>query len=195
MALPQQTYIASTSNGAWTDLVSGVATISSVLVNALSADAYVALRLRKADGTTSRIVPGNVLPTNSPHRPAVGGLSLGAGDKLQCLSDAPVDWLATATPGLAYASKLAASQGDSWVDLVTGPATVRALLVTKGGMDDAALGVQLRKNNGQTAAIIVREDLKEAGSKRLVAPIVLGAGDKLQVKSDYRVEWIATGVE
>ncbi|KRV76370.1 hypothetical protein [Pseudomonas citronellolis] len=195
MALPQQTYIASTSDGTWKDLVVGVATISSVLANALSSDAFIGLRLRKADGSTSRLIPGNLLPLNTPHRPALGGLSLGAGDKLQVLSDAPVDWIATGAPGLAYASSVLATSGGAWATLVTGPATVRAVLASHAGPADGALGMRLLKSSGQSAAIIVREAMGEAAGKRLVAPIVLGAGDKLQVMSDERIEWIATGVE
>ncbi|MNO46258.1 hypothetical protein D3C76_365420 [compost metagenome] len=194
MGLAQKTWIANTTGDTWTDLATGVATISSVLINALAADARVALRLVLKGGATSSILPGNLLGANLPHRPALGALSLGVGDKLQCLSSAPVDWIASGTPDLAYTSAVAVSKDSAWSDLVTGPAEVRTLLAAASGIGDTSIAIRLRKQSGAIASIVTTETIAGPGAKRLASTVALGTGDKIQVFSDRYVEWIATGV-
>ncbi|MFJ3259650.1 hypothetical protein ACIPK7_05305 [Pseudomonas sp. NPDC086581] len=194
MGLNLKTWVANTKNDAWADLAVGVATISSILINAIGADARVALRLVLKGGGTSYILPGNLLGANQPHRPALGGLSLSAGDKLQCTSSAPVDWIASGTPDLAYASAVGVSKDSAWSDLITGPAEVRTLIATAAGLGDTRLSIRLQKKSGATASIVTTETITGPSAKRLTSTVALGDGDKIQVFSDRYLEWIATGV-
>lgn len=194
MSIALKTWVANTTGDTWTDLAVGTATISSVLINTLAADARVALRLVLKSGTTAAILPGNLLGANQPHRPALGALSLGTGDKLQCMSSAPVDWIASGTPDLAYTSALGISKDSAWSDLLSGPAEVRMLLAVASGIGDTGIAIRLKKQSGAMAAIVTTETVTGPGAKRLASTVALGTGDKIQVFSDRYVEWIATGV-
>ncbi|MFJ3259640.1 hypothetical protein ACIPK7_05255 [Pseudomonas sp. NPDC086581] len=193
MAVPLKTWVGNSSGDTWVDLAAGTATLSSVLINALGTDARVALRLVLKSGATSYLLPGNLLQAGQAHRPAVGGLALGVGDKLQCLSDARVDWIASGTADLPYSSAVAVSKGSAWSDLLAGPGAVREVFAAFTGIGTATLSLRLQKAGGAVAALVEGETLTEASAKRLVSTLALETGDKLQVWSDRHVEWIATG--
>lgn len=191
--MAKQTYTATTKDGAWTTLVTGEATVASLIINATVETTLVSLRVTLAGGTSSYILPLNTLPFNSPNRLALGGISLKAGDKLEALSNSPVDWVTTTITGIAYISRVASSaETNNWVTLTTGPCTVRGVFVScpSGG----AVGIKLKKASTE-ASIVLSEELKAGGSKRLMIPIVLAAGDNLQVQGSGTAYWIATGVE
>ncbi|MGE9760921.1 hypothetical protein [Pseudomonas sp. PDM20] len=194
MSIALKTWVTNTTGDTWTDLAVGTATISSILINALGTDARVVLRLVLKGGATSYILPGNLLGANQPHRPAPGGLSLSAGDKLQCMSSAPVEWIASYTPDLAYTSAAGVSRDSNWSDLISGPAEVRTLLASVSGLGEAQLSIRLRKQSGATASIVTRETISGPSAKRLTSTVALCAGDKIQVFSDRYLEWVATGV-
>lgn len=190
--MAKATYINATSGGNWVDIVAGECTVASLVMNATSQDTIVALRILKGGTTPSVIIPCNFLKYNAPHRPAVGGIALKPTDKLQCLSEYPVDWITTTITGTAYNTLVAASpSGKAWTTLVSGPITVRAIFacVPYGGV----VGIRLHKT-ASDAAVVLAEDVAVAGSKRLVTPIVLATGDSIQVQSTESAQWIATGV-
>lgn len=190
--MAKQTYIANTKDGVWTTLVTGECTIASLIITATQATTLVTLRLTLASGGgSSYILPSNTLPFNNPNRLAIGGLSLKAGDKLEAMSTAPVDWITTAITGVAYKSYVVTSPDTrAWTTLVTGPATIRGVFVSTGG--SGSVGIRLHKT-ALDASIVLSEKLSSGGSKRLMMPIVLAAGDSLQVSGNTRAFWIATG--
>ena len=191
--MAKQTYTATTKDGAWTTLVTGEATVASLIINATVETTLVSLRLTLANGTSSYILPLNTLPFNSPNRLAIGGISLKVGDKLEALSNAAVDWVTTTITGIAYKSNITTSPGTgAWTNLVSGPCTVRGLFVSTPSAGTA--GIRLKKAASE-ASIVLSEELKVGGSKRLMIPIVLAAGDSLQVQGSGQAYWIATGVE
>ncbi|MNC31331.1 hypothetical protein D3C75_796480 [compost metagenome] len=190
--MAKQTYINATTGGSWVDIVAGECTISSLVMNATVQDTIVALRILKGGTTPSAIIPSNNLEFNSPHRPAVGGISLKATDKLQCLSEFAVDWITTVVTGAAYDSAVVTSPaGNAWTTLTSGPATVRAIFASMAS--GGTLGIRLHKT-ASDAAIVLSENVSVAGAKRLLTPIVLAAGDSLQVQSSNSAQWIATGI-
>jgi len=190
--MAKATYINNTSGGNWVDIVVGECTIASLVMNATSQSTLVALRILKGGTTPSLILPGNTLSFNSPHRPAVGGISLKATDKLQCLSEFAVDWVTTVVTGPAYSSAVVTSPvGSAWTTLLAGPASVRAIFASmpSGG----TVGIRLHKT-ASDASIVLAETVDIAGAKRLLAPIVLASGDSLQVQSTNTAQWIAAGI-
>lgn len=190
--MAKATYINNTSGGNWVDIVTGECTIASLVMTATSQTSLVALRILKGGTTPSLIIPGNTLAPNSPHRPAVGGISLKATDKLQCLSEYAVDWITTVVTGSAYSSAVVTSPfGSAWTTLLAGPASVRAIFVSapSGG----TVGIRLHKTASDTS-IVLAESLDLAGAKRLLAPIILASGDSLQVQSTLSTQWIVSGV-
>ena len=190
--MAKQTYIANTKDGVWTTLVTGECTIASLIITATQATTLVTLRLTLASGGgSSYILPSNTLPFNNPNRLAIGGLSLKAGDKLEAMSTAPVDWITTAITGVAYKSYIVTSPDTkAWTTLVTGPATIRGVFVSTGGA--GSVGIRLHKT-ALDASIVLSEKLSSGGSKRLMMPIVLATGDSLQVSGNTKSFWIATG--
>lgn len=191
--MAKQTYIANTKDGVWTTLVTGECTVASLVCNATVATTLISLRLTLAGGTSSYILPLNTLQFNSPNRLAIGGVSLKAGDKLEALSNSNVDWVTTAITGFAYRSNIASSPAtQAWTNLVAGPCTVRGVFVSTPSA--GTVGIRLHKATAD-ASIVLSEELKAGGSKRLMIPIVLGSGDSLQVQGSGQAYWIATGVE
>lgn len=191
--MAKQTYVASTTGGAWTTLITGEATVASLVCNATVATTLVSLRITLANGTSSYILPLNTLQFNSPNRLAIGGVSLKAGDKLEALSNSNVDWVATAITGVAYKSNIVTSPGtQAWTTLIAGPCTVRGMFVSTPSA--GTVGIRLHKATTD-ASIVLSEELKAGGSKRLMLPIVLATGDSLQVQGSGQAYWIATGVE
>lgn len=191
--MAKQTYTATTKDGAWTTLITGEATVASLVCNATTATTLVSLRVTLANGKSSYILPMNTLPYNSPNRLAIGGVSLKPGDKLEALSNAPVDWMTTAITGIAYKSDIVTSPAQAaWTTLVSGPCTVRGMFVSAPSAGQ--VGIKLKKSASE-AVIVLSEELKAGGSKRLMIPIVLATGDSLQVQGSGSAYWIATGVE
>lgn len=192
--MAKQTFVATTTGGAWTTLVSGECTVAALVANATLATTLVALRVTLSGGTSSYILPLNTLPFNTPARLAVGGISLKAGDKLEAMSSTAVDWMTTAIVGTAYRTAIVSSPATSaWTTLITGPATVRALFLSapSGG----TFGVKLLKSVSSEVSLVLSEELLTGESKRLMVPIVLAATESIQVKGTSTAYWIATGVE
>lgn len=191
--MAKQTYISNTKDGVWTTLVTGEATIASLIMTATVSTTLVSLRVTLAGGTSSYILPLNTLNFNSPNRLAIGGVSLKSGDKLEALSNSNVDWITTAITGIAYKSNVVTSPAaGAWTTLVSGPCTVRGVFASTPSA--GTVGIRLHKATAD-AAIVLSEELKTGGSKRLMIPIVLIAGDSLQVQGSGQTYWIATGVE
>lgn len=191
--MAKQTYTATTTGAVWTTLVTGECTIASLVANATLATTLVSLRVTLAGGTSSYILPINTLQFNSPNRLAVGGISLKAGDKLEALSNYNVDWLTTVITGISYTSRIVTSTvAGAWTTIVSGPCTVRGLFVSMPSA--GTVGVKLKKAKTE-ASIVLSEDLKAGGSKRLMLPIVLATGESLQVQGSKQAYWIATGVQ
>lgn len=191
--MPKQTYLANTAGGDWVTVVAGEATVVSVVANATAATTLVALRIKLANGDVGYFLPLNSLPFNKPARIAISGISLKPGDKLEALSNTAVDWVATAIPGTAFSSVVAASPAtEVWTQLVAGPAVVRGIYVSAAS--PASVGVRLSKG-GKFASLVLSEDILTGGSKRFMAPVVLAAGDSIQVKSSAQAFWVGTGVE
>ena len=191
--MAKQTYTTTTTGGAWTTLVSGECTVASLIVNATTETTLLSLRVTLANGTFSYILPVNTLPYNSPNRLAIGGISLKAGDKLEALSVSPADWVTTVVTGISYTSGVVTSvAGDVWTTLVTGPRTVRGIFVSCAAV--GTVGIRIKKASTE-ASIVLSEELKSGGSKRLMIPLVLGAGETLQVRGSTPASWIATGIE
>lgn len=191
--MAKQTYIATTKDGVWATLVTGECTVASLVINATMETTLVSLRVTLAGGTSSYILPMNTLKFNSPNRLAVGGISLKVGDKLEALSTSPVDWVTTTITGISYRSSVGTSLATgAWTNLVSGPCTVRGVFVSTPAA--GTVGIKLKKPVTE-ASIVLSEELKVGGSKRLMLPIVLATGESLQVQSSIRAYWIATGVE
>lgn len=191
--MAKQTFVATTTGGAWTTLVTGECTVATLVANATLATTLVALRITLNGGTFSYILPMNTLPFNTPARLAVGGISLKTGDKLEAMSSTAVDWMATTITGVAYSSSIVTSPAtEAWTTLVTGPATVRAVFLAapSGG----TFGVKYKKVSSE-AILVLSEELDSGESKRLMVPVVLAASESIQVKGTSTAYWIATGVE
>lgn len=190
--MAKATYINTTTGGGWTDIVTGECTIASLVMTATSQTTLVALRILKGGTTPALILPGNTLSLNTPHRPAVGSITLKATDKLQCLSEFPVDWITTVVTGSAFNSAVVTSPaGSAWTTLLAGPATVRALFVSMGSA--GLVGVRLHKAATDTA-IVQSEFIDSNGAKRLLAPFTLATGESIQVQSANAASWIAAGI-
>lgn len=190
--MAKATYVNSTSGGNWVDIVAGECTIASLVMTATSQNTLVALRVLKGGTTPSLILPGNTLTLNTPHRPAIGGITLKPTDKLQCLSEFAVDWTTTVVTGSAYNSAVVTSPiGGAWTVLLAGPASVRAIFacMPSGG----TVGIRLHKA-ASDASLVLAEAVDIAGTKRLLAPIVLASGESLQVQSTSSAQWIAAGI-
>jgi len=192
--MTETTTTLATSGSAWTDLAATAGMVMSVALNGGAADAGVALRLLLANGSSAMILPGNLLPALAPHRPAVGGLSLAAGDKLQAMSDQSATWTVTHSTTAGYSSAVASSTAGAWADLKTGPGTVR--LVLASAYLPAEANLRILRNDGTTEApLMSNDDIADyAGARRWTDRIALAAGEKLQVMSDVPMDWIATGV-
>lgn len=191
--MAKQTYTTTTTGGSWTTLVTGECTIASLIVNATVETTLISLRVTLSGGTFSYILPINSLTFSAPNRLAIGGISLKAGDKLEALSVSPVDWVTTVVTGIAYTSGVVSSAGgDVWTTLVTGPKTIRGVFVSCPSVGTA--GIKIKKASTE-ASIVLSEELKAGGSKRLMIPIVLASGETLQVRSSAAAYWIATGIE
>lgn len=191
--MAKQTYTATTKDGAWTTLITGEATVASLVCNATTATTLVSLRVTLANGKSSYILPLNTLQFNSPNRLAIGGVSLKPGDKLEALSNSPVDWVTTAITGIAYKSDVVSSPAaQAWTTLVTGPCTVRGIFVSTPSA--GTVGIKLKKATTE-ASIVLSEELKTGGSKRLMIPVVLAANESIQVQGSGQAYWIATGVQ
>lgn len=190
--MPKQTFTAATTGGVWTTVVTGEGTAVSLVANATSKDTLVALRLKLANGSASYILPMNSLPFNIPNRMAIAGISLQAGDKLEAMSTDPAIWIASLMTGTAYKSVVATSPStNDWTQLIAGPCTVRGIFSSVSGA--AILGVKVKKAT-QEAVVVAGERLAAGGSKRLMIPLVLAAGESIQVQSTGTAFWIATGV-
>lgn len=191
--MAKATSTTTTINGVWTALVTGECTVASLIANATVSTTLVSLRVTLAGGTSSYILPLNTLQFNSPNRMAIGGISLKAGDKLEAMSSSSVDWVTTTVTGIAYKSNVVTSPAtNAWTTLVTGPALVRGLFVSTPS--DGTVGIRLHKSTTD-ASIVLSEELKAGGSKRLMLPINLLANESIQVQGSVSAYWIATGVE
>ncbi|GAA5231740.1 hypothetical protein FOZ76_11675 [Verticiella sediminum] len=96
MALQQISRIVSTSGDTWADLVTGAATVTSlVLANKGITPSRVGVRIYKANATSSLIVPGDELAGGASARLRLPAVVLEAGDKLQVRSLGGVDWTAS----------------------------------------------------------------------------------------------------
>jgi len=191
--MAKATSTTTTINGVWTTLVTGECTVASLIANATVSTTLVSLRVTLAGGTSSYILPLNTLQFNSPNRMAIGGISLKVGDKLEALSNDRVDWVTTTVTGIAYKSNIVTSPAtNAWTTLVTGPALVRGLFVSTPS--DGTVGIRLHKSTTD-ASIVLSEELKAGGSKRLMIPINLLANESIQVQGSGSAYWIATGVE
>ncbi|MNC11026.1 hypothetical protein D3C75_587090 [compost metagenome] len=191
--MAKQTTTINTAGGAWTQLVAGECTVAALVANATVSTALISLRVTLSGGTSSYILPMNSLPFNTPNRIAVGGISLKAGDKLEALSSANVNWMVTVVTGAAYKSNIVTAPAtDTWTTLVSGPATVRALFTSSPGV--GTVSARLNKPSGETI-IVLGEEMATGGSKRLMVPIVVATGETIQVKGTSTAYWIATGVE
>jgi hypothetical protein len=95
---------------------------------------------------------------------------------------------------LTQISRVASTSGDTWISLMTGPATVTSLVLANKTVGPSRVSVRI--NKGATQALLVPDDeIAHGGSSRLRLPsIVLEAGDSLQVKSIGGVDWTASGV-
>lgn len=191
--MAKATNTVTTANGAWTTLATGEATVASLIANATVSTTLISLRVTLAGGTSSYILPLNTLQFNTPNRMAIGGISLKAGDKLEALSNSSVDWVTTTITGIAYKSNIATSPATgAWTNLITGPALVRGLFVSTPSAGN--VGIRLKKATTE-ASIVLSEELKAGGSKRLMLPINLLANESIQVQGSGQAYWIATGVE
>lgn len=191
--MAKATSTVTTVNGAWTTLTTGECTVASLVANATISTTLVSLRVTLSGGTSSYILPLNTLQFNSPNRMAIGGISLKPGDKLEALSNDPVDWVTTTVTGIAYKSNVVTSPATgAWTNLVTGPCTVRGLFVSTPTAGTA--GIRIKKAATE-ASIVLSEELKAGGSKRLMIPIVLLANESIQVQGSGSAYWIATGVQ
>lgn len=96
---------------------------------------------------------------------------------------------------LSSISRVVSSTDSAWTDLVVGPAIITSITMANTVQDDVVVSVRLMK--GSTAALIVPNDiLPEGGSYRLRLPAVVAeSGDKLQVASSGKVDWILTGMK
>lgn len=190
--MPKQTYIVTTGGGEWATLAAGEATVVSLVANT-AAVTLVALRIRLANGDTGMFLPLNSLPSGPSTRVALSGISLKPGDRLEALSNGSVDWVATAITGVAYLSKVATSiAGEVWAPLVVGPATVRGIYASVASAGQVSVVV---RKGAKDVAVVSTEPLPAGGSKRFMAPIVLAAGESIQVKGSVPASWVATGVE
>lgn len=191
--MAKATNTVTTKDGAWTTLVTGECTVASLIANATASTTLVSLRVTLAGGTSSYILPLNTLQFNTPNRMAIGGISLKAGDKLEAMSNSNVDWVTTTVTGIAYRSNIVTSPSTSaWTNLVTGPCLVRGLFVSTPSA--GTVGIRLKKATTE-ASIVLSEELKAGGSKRLMIPINLLANESIQVQGSGSAYWIATGVE
>lgn len=191
--MAKQTYTTTTTGGAWTTLATGECTIASLIANATVETTLLSLRVTLSGGTFSYILPINSLIFNAPNRMAIGGISLKAGDKLEALSVSPVDWVSTVVTGISYTSRVATTPPtNAWTTLVTGPCTIRGVFVSTPSA--STVGIKLKKTSSE-ASIVLSEEMKAGGSKRLMLPIVLAATETLQVQGSSTAYWIATGVE
>lgn len=182
-----------TNGGVWTTLATGESTVASLIANATVATTLVALRVTLSGGTSSYILPLNTLQFNAPNRLAIGGISLKAGDKLEALSNANVDWVTTTVTGISYKSNIVSSPANNaWTTLVSGPCLVRGLFVSTPSA--GTVGIRLHKATTD-ASIVLSEELKAGGSKRLMIPINLLVNETIQVQGSGSAYWIATGVE
>lgn len=191
--MAKATTTTTTKDGAWATLATGECTVASLVANATIATTLVSLRVTLSGGTSSYILPMNTLQFNSPNRMAIGGISLKPGDKLEALSNSNVDWVTTTVTGIAYKSNVVTSPATgAWTNLVTGPCTVRGLFVSTPTAGTA--GIRIKKAATE-ASIVLSEELKAGGSKRLMIPIVLLANESIQVQGSGSAYWIATGVQ
>lgn len=95
MAVVQISNGASTSGDTWTDLMTGAATVTSlVLANKSFGSARVSVRIMKG-ASPYLIVPEDELPQGASARLRLPAVVLEAGDKLQVKSIGGVDWIAS----------------------------------------------------------------------------------------------------
>ena len=97
---------------------------------------------------------------------------------------------------LTQISRVAATSGNTWSNIMTGPGTVTSLILANKTVGPSVVSVRISKASpASTALIIPNDEIAHGGSSRLRLPsIVLEAGDTLQVKSIGGVDWVASGV-
>ena len=94
---------------------------------------------------------------------------------------------------LEQKSYIGTSTGNTWLDLITGAATVTSLTLANLSLGDVSVAVQISKASGGSAYIVPDHTLPMRGSSRMALPaVVLEEGDKLQVKSSSSVDWVAS---
>lgn len=196
MAITKTSRSVTTSGDAWTDLSpGGEVVVVLVGVNAGAADTKIAVRLLKAGNSPVLIVPGDTLPAGQSYRLRIPWLHVAAGDKLQVASIASVAWSAAGgqMPNTKYVTRAAATSGGTWTDLVTVAGEVSSII---GANKSAGIGTAMIRMTmgGVTTVLVPGDEVREGGSVRLVQPIVLAAGDKIQVASYGAFDWIANEV-
>jgi len=186
-----------TTNGdAWTDISPG-GEVVAVLVgtNTGTVDTKIAVRLLKAGNAPFLIVPGDTLPAGQAYRLRIPWLVVAAGEKLQAASIASVGWAASGAlvPNTKYVTRAVSTSSGTWTDLVTVAGEVSSII---GANKSAGIGTAMIRmtKGGVTTVLVPGDDVREGGSVRLVQPIVLAAGDKVQVASYGAFDWIANEV-
>lgn len=196
MAITKTARSVTSSGDAWTDLVPGGEVVTSLIgSNAGTADTKIAVRLLKSGGASFLIVPGDTLPAGQSYRLRIPWLAVQAGDKLQVASIAAVAWSTTGAlvPSTKYVNRTGSTAGGVWTDLVTAAGEVSSVI---GANKSAGIGTaMIRVIKGSVTTVLVPgDDVREGGSVRLIQPIILAAGEKVQVASLGAFDWIANEV-
>ncbi len=90
-------------------------------------------------------------------------------------------------------SAVRTTSGDTWTDLISGPAIVTQAICANNGVGDAK--VSLRFMKGSATANLVPGDILAFGasSRFRIGALSLASGDKLQAKSFGTVDWTISG--
>jgi len=194
MALDIQSVRVRSTGGVWSTLASGPLNCTSVEAASVGTACAVGLRLARA-GTYTYIVPLDELPAGVGTKIRIPMLPLVAGDSLEVMSEADVNWELQGTAIISPRQFTAPLRtgGGTWTNIVTSAGQVMAFTATNVGLLVAEVSVQVVTATG--SALLVPPELIPAGASRRKVPVTtLAVGDVLQVRSTGAVDWLATGV-
>lgn len=182
------------TGGSWSTLIEGPAIVTSIEISGGNTSSSVGLRFVRGSASAV-IIPADLLPMASGSKIRVATIPLAAGDRLEVMSGASVDW------SVGYVDVISARQfstplsssGGSWKSIVTDAGRVDSLLMTNVGFGRAT--VSIRVSQGAGAFVLLPDEIiPDGGSRRKLSVATLAEGELLQVRSTGAVDWLATGV-